>query len=127
MDRFDGHAVRSSLSLVELVDSRLFIEQVFGLFTVDSLAQLKRLDDVVHQLLLFMVFLPLFDAIVLAVDLVKVAVHLLVLLKRNDFFIFDFFLLFSLREVVFHGDLAGNRRGTFFAAIVAIHERNEAY
>ena len=70
------------------------------MFAIDSFAHFQRLYDVVKHLLLFMVVLPLFYMIVLAVDLLKVRVPLLVILDCYNLFVFNFLLLLSLSEIV---------------------------
>lgn len=95
-------------SFVKFIDSGLFVEKVFGLLAVDSLAHLQRLYDVAEHLLLFMIVLPLFNFVVLAVDFLKVRVHLLIFLHCSDFFGFLLFLQRLLRQVVLHRDLASD-------------------
>lgn len=71
--------------------------------------------------------LPLFDIVVLAVDFLKVRVHLLIFPQGRDFLGFLLFLQRLLRQVVLHRDLASDRSGAFISAIVSLHEHGEPF
>ena len=74
-----------------------------------------------------MIVLPLFDIVVLAVDFLKVRVHLLIFPQGRDFLGLLLFLQRLLRQVVLHRDLASDRSGAFHAAIVSFDEHSESF
>lgn len=111
---------------VDLIDLGFLLDQGFSHILVGHFAHLKGLGDVFTQLLLFEVFLPLFDVVVIAVDLLKHNVYLLFLLILN--ILVNYFLpIFKLLHLnVIKVDLTRDERIACLSLVVIFAELHDA-
>ena len=114
-------------SPVKLVNLCFFRNQVFSLFTIDSVTHAERLVYVVEHLLLSLLVGPLLHVVVFTMDFLKVRVHLLVLLQCHCFIGQNGLLLGLLGYFVLKLDLARDILCALFTAIITIHDGDEAF
>ena len=99
---------------------------MLSFLTIDPLTHCQWVFNVLKHLLLSMGVLPLFNAMVLSMDLLKVRVHFLVFSERHCLLIFNLLGPVLLCDFVLQWDLSCNLSGTLLATIIAIHESDKA-